>query len=144
MGLLGNLFGGRPDYPELPADSYANSRLRDVKKELAGLAEETGEKLEVVPSEHAAYVFIGKPPKRFGLAWVQDGQVSNFKTLVEKHRVNPVQLERITDQLRAAYEDSADAPRYQAEVAGHPVVVTPSAQLEKGVHEAIDAALSGS
>ncbi|MCG6872853.1 MAG: hypothetical protein LJE84_11230 [Gammaproteobacteria bacterium] len=143
MGMLGNLFGGKPDFPALPPDSYANARLREVEKQLADLANETGERLEVVPSEHAAYVFIGKPPKRFGLAWVHNGEVGNFKTLVEKHRINPVRLERITDQLRETYESSADADRYQAEVAGHTVVITPSENLEQGVHAVINEALSG-
>ena len=42
------------------------------------------------------------------------------------------------DQLRDAYERNADVSRFCATVEDRDVVVTPSATLEKEVHEIID------
>jgi hypothetical protein len=141
MGILSNLLGTREDYPPLSADSYANARLEEVADQLKGLIAETSERLEIVPSEHAAYVFIGKPPKKFGLAWIHDGRTSNFKTLVEEHGVNPIRLERITDHLREAYQQSESTQRYTTSIADRDIIVTPSETLEKEVHEIIDEVL---
>ena len=142
MSLLDKFLSKKEEYSPLPEGSYAQQRILAVKNELLDLASEISERLEVVPSEHAAYVFIGKPPKKFGLAWVHDGKVSNFKTLVEEHSVNPIQLERITDQLRKAYESSAESPRYSLTLGDREMVVSPSEELEGQVHQIIDDVLA--
>ncbi len=96
------------------------------------------DRLEVVPSEHAAYVFIGKPPKKFGLAWIHDGKISGLNTLVEEHGLKPLEVEKVVDQLRTAYERNADVDRFCTTVHDRDVVVTPSVKLETEVHEIID------
>ncbi len=143
MGLLSKLFSSQDEsYPTLPTDSYATQRVNAVQTELQALVGETEERLEVVPAERAAYVFVGKPPKKFGLAWIHDGKVSNLKTLVEEHGVNPIKLERITDHLREAYQRSAGEARYSTQIGQRVVVVTPSNALEEEVHKTIDDVLS--
>jgi len=109
-----------------------------VKPQLRELAEQVKDPLEVVPAEHAAYVFIGKPPKNFGLAWIHDGKISGLNTLVEEHGLKPLEVEKLVDQLRDAYERNADVSRFCTTVHDRDVVVTPSARLEKEVHEIID------
>jgi hypothetical protein len=109
-----------------------------VGKELDQLADQVKDQLEVVPSEHAAYVYIGKPPKKFGLAWIHDGKISGLNTLVEEHGLDPLEVSKVVDQLREAYERNADVKRYCTTVHDRDVVVTPSARLEKEVHEIID------
>jgi len=121
MSLFGNLFSSKPDYPAIDPSSTAALRVAEVESELGQLAGQVKDPLEVVPSEHAAYVFIGKPPKKFGLAWIHDGRISG-----------------LNDQLRDAYERNADVNRFCATVQDRDVVVTPSARLEKEVHEIID------
>ena len=143
MGLLSKLFSSQEEsYPALPADSYATQRVNAVQTELQTLADETEERLEVVPAERAAYVFVGKPPKKFGLAWIHDGKVSNLKTLVEEHGVNPIKLERITDHLREAYQHSMGEARYSTQIGQREVIVTPSNALEDEVHKIIHDVLS--
>ena len=66
MGLLGNLFAPKIDYPSIDPNSAAAQRIAEVESQLEVLAGKVSERLEVVPSEHAAYVFIGKPPSKFG------------------------------------------------------------------------------
>ena len=138
MGLLGNLFAPKIDYPSIDPNSAAAQRIAEVESQLEELAGKVSERLEVVPSEHAAYVFIGKPPSKFGLAWIHDGKVSGLNNLVQDHGMKPLEVEKVVDELRTAYESAADAKRYCAEVKSRKVVVTPSGRLENAVHEMID------
>ena len=138
MSLFGNLFSSKPDYPAIDPSSTAAARIAEVKNQLGELAGQVNDPLEVVPTEHAAYVFIGKPPKRFGLAWIHDGKISGLNTLVEEHGLKPLEGEKVVDQLRGAYERNADVNRFCTTVQDRDVVVTPSPKLEKEVHEIID------
>jgi hypothetical protein len=138
MSLFGNLFSSKPDYPAIDPSSTAASRIAEVKNQLGELAGQVKDPLEVVPTEHAAYVFIGKPPKRFGLAWIHDGKISGLNTLVEENGLKPLEVEKVVDQLRDAYERNADVSRFCTTVQDRDVVVTPSPKLEKEVHEIID------
>lgn len=138
MGLLDKVLGGgqkQQDYPELPSDHYARSRLTAMEEPLRSLFADIGdENLEVVPAENNAYAFVGNPPKKFGLAWIHDGRVTNLAAIAEERKINPIKMERIQDELTEAYRKSSDAERYKAEVAGREVVVIPSERLEAEVH----------
>lgn len=138
MSLFGNLFSSKPEFPAIDPSSVAASRVAEVERQLGELAEKTKDPLEVVPAEHAAYVFIGKPPKKFGLAWIHDGEISGLHSLVDEHHLNPAEVAKVMDQLRDAYERNTGASRFCASVADHDVVVTPSAKLETEVREIID------
>ncbi len=138
MSLFGNLFSSKPDYPVIDPSSTAALRLAEVEDQLGELAGQVNDPLEVVPTEHAAYVFIGKPPKRFGLAWIHDGKISGLKAIVEEHDLKPIEVQKAMDQLRQAYERNSDVNRFSATVQNREVVVTPSAKLESEVHEIID------
>ncbi len=138
MGLFSSLFSSKPDYPPLDPASPASQRIHEVDAQLAELASKVNETLEVVPAEHAAYVFIGKPPKKFGLAWIHDGKVSGLNTLVEEHGVTPAQINQMLEELRQAYQKCMDAARFTTEVEGHNLVVNPSDKLEHDVHEIIE------
>ena len=138
MSLFSNLFSSKPDYPAMDPSSTAASRIAEVKTQLGELAGQVKDPLEVVPTEHAAYVFIGKPPKRFGLAWIHDGKISGLNALVEEHGLKPIEVQKVMGQLRDAYERNADVSRFLATVQDCEVVVTPSSSLEKEVHEIIE------
>ena len=138
MGILGGLFNKSKEYAPLPGDSYAQSRIGEVRAELITLLSQTKGHLEVVPSEHAAYVFIGKPPKSFGLAWIHDGKISNLAVLAEEKGINPIKRERIDDALREAYSKSEGVERFTLSIDGKDVVVTPSTELERDVHQIIE------
>jgi len=141
MGLLGKFFSSKPDFPAIDPSSTAAMRVAKVGRELHDLAGQVRDALEIVPAEKAAYVFIGKPPSTFGLAWIHDGKVSGLNTLVEEHGLKPSEVGDVVDQLRAAYERNMDVNRYTASVQDVDVVVTPSGKLEKEVHEIIDGIL---
>ena len=141
MSLFGNLFSSKPDFPAIDPSSAAAARIAEISNELGELAGQVKDPLEIVPAEHAAYVFIGKPPSTFGLAWIHDGKVSGLNTLVEEHGLKPSEVGDVVDQLRAVYERNMDVNRYTASVQDVDVVVTPSGKLDKEVHEIIDGIL---
>jgi ABC-type xylose transport system substrate-binding protein len=141
MGLLGKLFSSKPDFPDIDPSSPAAMRVAGVERELSNLASEVRARLEVVPTGEATYVFIGKPPKEFGLAWIHDGKVSGLNTLVKEHGLKTSEMGSVVEQLRAAYQRNMDVNRYTAKVQGVSVVVTPSDSLAQEVHGIIDGIL---
>ena len=141
MGMFDKWFGGAKNYPPLPADNEAAAKLDEVKQQLEELSKKVNDHLEVVPAEHEAYVYLGHPPKRFGIAWIHDGKVNGLNELVNEHHLSQQQVQHLIGQLGHAYEHASDAPRYSAEVAGKTVVVIPSRGLGREVHDIIDGAI---
>lgn len=140
MGLLDKLFGqSEPDYPELEADSEAAKLIDRFRDPLGKIADEfAGERMELVPSESGGYVFIGKPPKQFALAWIEGGEVHHFKSLVDEGNLSPMLLEKLVDKLTEAYKGSKDAPRHQTTLGEHAIIVVHDTTLEGEVRGLID------
>lgn len=141
MGMLDRWLGGKNDYPPLPADDEARAKLDEVKSQLEQLAGTVRDHLEIIPGEHEAYVYLGKPPKHFGIAWLHDGKVDGLKELVDQHKLSQSQVQMLVSALGDAYEHAGDAPRYSTEVAGRRVTVIPSRGLGKEVHQIIESAI---
>ena len=140
MGFLSQIFSKKPDYPPLAASEPAAGRIEEMKEPLERLADEIPGALEIVPAEDAAYAFIGKPPKKFGVAWVDsDGKIHNFKTLVDEKGLSVVTLEKLSDELKAAYVRGEKEGRFSARIGERDVVVTPSRSLATDVRVASSA-----
>lgn len=135
MGLLDKFFGSKVAYPPLPAGDEAMVMLDEVKAPLDELAHRVSDHLEVVPAEHEAFVFLGKPPKSFGIAWIHDGKVTGLKEFAEEHHLSQLEVGKMIVQLGEAYQHASDAPRYTAEFGGKQLVVIPSAVLEHEMHQ---------
>jgi hypothetical protein len=130
MGILGKFFGGKLDYPPLDSSAPAAKQLESVRSPLEKLADETNDPLEVVPAEDSVYVFVGKPPKKFGIAWIEGGdKIVNFKSLVDEKGLSPTSIEHLSEELRKAYIAHQDKPRYVTKINNRDVVVIPSASL---------------
>ncbi len=98
MGILGKFFGGKHDYPSLDSSTPAAKQLESVRLPLEKLATETKDPLEVVPAEDSVYIFLGKPPKKFGIAWIEDGdKIINFKSLVDEKGLSPDSLQHLLE-----------------------------------------------
>lgn len=141
MGMLDKWFGNKIDYPPLPQDNEAQARLEDVKGPLEDLARRVSDHLEVVPAENEAFVFLGKPPKRFGIAWIHDGKVSGLKELADEHKLSQMAVGKLIGELGHAYEHASEAPRFSAELGGKPAVVIPSKGLEQEVRQILESAI---
>jgi len=139
MGFFSKLMGGEtPEYPELDASSPAAARLASVKDKLAELAGEVQDPLEVIPADGAAYVFIGNPPKTFGIAWIEDGEINNFKTLLAKKGASPLTLEKLSNNLRDAYAKDAPEEKFSFMAGGRKITVLASDSLAADVKAIID------
>ena len=139
MSILGKFLGGKHDYPLLDSSTPAARQLESVLPPLEKLAGETKDPLEVVPAEDSVYIFLGKPPKKFGIAWIEDGEkIVNFKSLVDERGLTQDNLQRLSQELRKAYIAHQDKPRYVTKISDREVVVIPSTSLVsnlKGVVE---------
>jgi hypothetical protein len=137
MGFLGKLFGSEQEHQPLDPASPAARRLERDKGVLEEFAHKVHDKLEFVPGSRATYVFIGKPPDAFGIAWIEYGEEHNFKRLMKDKGLSQAQVQVRSDELRQAYLRSKDEPRYRADVGGKHVLVTPSSRLEEELVEII-------
>ncbi len=140
MGFFGKLMGGdaTPDYPELDAASPAAAKLESVKDKLAELAGEVKDPMEVVPADGAAYIFIGKPPKSFGIAWIENGEINNFKTLLAKKGASPITLEKLSNNLRDIYAKDAPEEKFSIMAGSRKITVLPSDSLAADIKTIID------
>jgi len=127
-------FNRKPSYPELTADDPAAQQIRSLESSLRELMGQISDPLEVVPAGGHAFVFIGKPPKRFGMAMI-DSEVHSFVAAAQEHGLNQAEMQKINEELREAYLDCQDTQRYQTNVEGKPVVITPSRQLAQKVEQ---------
>ena len=141
MGLLDKLFGSKVEYPPLPAGDDALVQLDEVKAPLEELAHKVSDHLEVVPAEHEAFVFLGKPPKSFGIAWIHDGKVTGLKEFAEEHQMSQAEVGKLIVRLGEAYQHASEAPRYSAEFGGKQMVVISSRGLEQEVHQIMSSTL---
>lgn len=137
MGLFSKMFGQGEAYPELSGDSAAAGKLAAIESSLEQLARDVHDPMEVVPTDHGAYVFIGKPPKKFGIAWIEEGEIRSFKTLMEEHGVSGTEIAKVSDELRDVYVRHHETEHYRTTIAGTEMVVTPDAGLEADVREVL-------
>jgi hypothetical protein len=135
MGFLDKLFGSKLEYPPLPVGGAAMVKLNEVKAPLEELAHKVSGHLEVVPAEHEAYVFLGKPPGNFGIAWIHDGKLTSLKEFAEEHKLSQIEVGKLIVRLGEAYQHASEASRYSAEIGGKKLVVIPSEGLGKEVHQ---------
>jgi ABC-type Fe3+-hydroxamate transport system substrate-binding protein len=129
MGLLGKLFGKEQELPQLDPASVAAKRLEKAKAELEAFVSKMHDRLEMVPADNAVYVFIGKPPGMFGMAWFHDGKEHNFKTLAKDKGLSQKKVQNMAASLGEAYEKSMEEPKFSATIAGKKVIVHPSEAL---------------
>jgi len=137
MGFFDKFKSKAPEYATLDQSSPAAQFLGAMKNPLETFAAQVSDPLEIVPSGDTAYVFVGKPPKAFGLVWIQGGQVQNLKKVVAEKGIPATTYQLISDDLRGAYERSGNASRYSTSLAGKNVVVTPSDTLAQEVQKII-------
>lgn len=128
-------FSKKLNYPELDSASPAAEQVQEVTQPLKELMGQVSDPLEVVPSAECAYVFIGKPPKKFGVAVIEEGKVQSFVSAAKEKGLDQAKIQKLNEQFRDAYTHNMDAQRYKMDVAGKEVVVTPCAQLGQEVRQ---------
>ena len=127
------LFSKKVDYPELGDDSPVAEQINEVEGPLKTLMSQVSDPLEVIPADKQTYVFIGKPPKKFGVAVIESGVVQSFVAAAKEKGLEPVKIQKLNEQFRDAYVQNQEAQRYKASIAGKEIVVTPCAELAREV-----------
>lgn len=139
MGFLSNLFGGdKKEYPELDTSNPVAQRIENFRNDLENFVKDISDSVEVIPTDKTAYLFLGKPPKSFGIAWIRDGKINNFKTLAAEKGVSELKLQLMSEKLRQAYEKSEAASRFTTTVSDQKIIVTSSDSLEKELESIIE------
>ena len=139
MGFMDKLFGSSKEFPPLNEDDPAAHKIVVMRQPVEKLVSEINDPLEVVPDDETAFFFIGKPPNKFGVAWVgKDGKVINFKSLVEEKGLSMISLERLSDRLKQIYIEHQQEPRYSMTISDKQVVITPSETLKIDIRKVID------
>ena len=143
MGFMDKLLGSSKEYPPLNKDDPAAQKLDALRQSVEKLVSEIKDPIEVVPGDETAFFFIGKPPKKFGVAWVgKDGKVVNFKSLVEEKGLSIISLEKLSDRLKQIYIEHQEEPRYSTTIKDKQVVVTPSETLKGDIRKVIEETVS--
>jgi hypothetical protein len=135
MGFFDRMFGEKKEYPELDPYSPTLNCLEKFRPQLEALSAEAKPPLEVIPGVERAFVFIGKPPKKFGIAWIEEGQVNNLK-----NRVDPQKVQALAERLRKIYEANQQGERFSAKLGACNLVVTPSDKFRNELREVIQEA----
>ena len=142
MGFLDKMFGSSKEYPPLNMDDPAMQKIDAMRQPIEDLASEIKDQIEVIPGNETAFFFIGKPPKKFGVAWVgKDGKVVNFRSLVEEKGLSVVLLEQLSNRLKEVYTQHQDSPRYSMTIGDKQIVVTPSESLKSDIRKVIEDAV---
>ncbi|SHI69879.1 hypothetical protein SAMN02745165_00595 [Malonomonas rubra DSM 5091] len=136
MGFFDRIFASSKGYEPLDEESLAANRIEKIRDQLESLSKQVHKPLEVVPGEEGGYVFIGKPPKNFGIAWIEDNEVHSLKSLADKG-AKPEDLKALSNKLREIYEANQDDTRYSAKIGGKDIVVTPSETMKNQVSDVI-------
>lgn len=136
MGFLDRIFASSKGYQPLDETSPAADRIEKIRDQLETLSKQVHKPLEVVPGEEGSYVFIGKPPKDFGIAWIEGDKLHSLKSLADQG-VKPEEMKTLSDNLRKVYEANQDDTRFTTKVGRKDIVVTPSEQFRSQVSDVI-------
>lgn len=136
MGFFDRIFTSGKGYQPLDEESLAANRIEKIRDQLESLSKQVHKPLEVIPGEEGSYVFIGKPPKDFGIAWIENDQLHSLKSLAEQG-AKPEELKALSDNLRKIYEATQSDARYTTKVGRKNIVVTPSENLRNQVSDVI-------
>ena len=131
------LFSKKVNYPELSEEHPATEQIENIEAPLKELIGQVSDPLEIVPADNHAYVFIGKPPKKFGMALLEGGTFKNFVALAKEKGLGDPKILSIIEDLGDAYKHNQDTERYKITVSGKDIVVTPCQKLETQVSEII-------
>lgn len=137
MGLFDGLRGKKDDYPALDPNSEAAVQLAKHSQHIGDLAKRANDRLEAVPASEGLYVYVGKPPKQFGVVWYENGEEHSFMSVMKDRGLSKEQVQDLSDELRDVYTTHQHEPRYTHDLAGQKLVVTPAPTLADDLRRVI-------
>ena len=142
MGFFDKFKGKDQTYPSLDQSSAAYQRVQKHRAMIEPFFQRVNEKFEMIPTDDAVYVFVGKPPSAFGVAWFRDGKEHNLKSFMQEHGLSPQKVQILSDKLRDVYVNFQSADRFSISLAGKTITVTPVDAFGQAVAKVIQEASS--
>ena len=142
MGFLDKFMGKDQAYAALDQSSAAYQRVQKHRTMIEPFFQRVNEKFEMIPTDDAVYVFVGKPPSAFGVAWFRDGKEHNLKSFMQEHGLSPQKVQILSDKLRDVYVSFQSADRFSITLAGKTITVTPVDAFGQAVAKVIQEASS--
>jgi len=141
MGFLDRLFGGSaPQHPPVEPGTPLAARLDTFSGELEQLVGNVRDAIEAVPERDALFVFVGHPPKGFGVVrYGADGE-ANLIQVMREAKLPPMRVQEVSDQARRAYVAHQEAPRFALQVGKRAITVIDSEPLGAKLDEVFAAA----
>jgi len=99
--------------------------------------------LEVIPGADTSYVFIGKPPRKYGMAFIQNGQVMNLQSFAQKRKLSETDVAKLSNRLTDVYSQNSASERFSTRIGDRPVVVNPSDSLKQALDVLLGASTQG-
>ena len=140
MGMFDSFFG--PKHPPLPEDDPAAKRIVDSGDAFVTFVASAHDTIEVLPGEGPLYVFVGKPPKAFGIVWFEAGKQFDVRSLTAAGVLASGAGPRLANELGVIYTRHTGHERFAFKVGGHAVTVTPASDFYAEVDQAINRASS--
>ena len=138
MGVLDSLFG--PKYATLPDDNPAALHLVEAGEPLESFVAKSNDKTEIIVGDGPPYIFVGKPPKAFGVVWFEDGERQDVRSLVEKGILTIQSAGQLARDFGTIYAAGSADERFVYRFAERMVTVTPSAELHSELQQAVERA----
>jgi hypothetical protein len=138
MGILGGLFGTK--HEPLPDHDLAARRIEAGGEAFEAFVASANDTMEVVSGDGPLYVFVGRPPKAFGVVWFEDGARCDVRSMMERGVMSRDSAASLVSELTRIYVSHSDETRYSYKVNGHGITVTPSEALYADVNGAVQRA----
>lgn len=135
MGLFDGMFG--PKHPDLDPQSSAASQITDQGQVFEAFVSSANDRMEAIPGDGCLYVFVGKPPKAFGLVWFDADGRHDVRSMMESKAMTRDAASQLVQDLPAMYARYADEERFAHKVGSKSIVVTPSAAFHAELQQAV-------
>ncbi len=132
MGLFGKK---KPKYQELETSSPVAEVFNSRKNQVKTVLDAHEDNIEMIPGKEKTYFYIGKPPKMFGFAWHDGSRVIELKDVIREKKFIPMRIDMVVGELRKAYEETMNDPRYSALVDDKRVIITDSSGVDSHLEE---------
>lgn len=142
MGFLDKLFGGHAQYPPLEPGSGPAEKLGPFVEKLESIAGSVRDPLEAVPKDDELFVFVGNPPKGFGVFRLAGETEENLIEIMRSNNLAASKIQSVSDKARVAYVEHQEAPRFTHQVGKRAITVIDSTPLAEKLDEVFEAARS--
>ncbi|MBF0290045.1 MAG: hypothetical protein HQM14_19685 [SAR324 cluster bacterium] len=143
MFFLESLFRNKKGYPPLDFNSTAIQQLDKFQEPLGKICLQTSDPVELVPTDETCYIFLGNPPRRFAMTWIdKDNSIHKFKSLAKDKGVSQAKFERLAETIGEAYRQSKGEARFSLDFDNKTITVTVSQSLADHLKQVINEAIT--